>query len=195
MRPLLRRMNRWLGADGNPLRRPTDRMESVVRVLLVLAFLIAGPLIAGLAGHLTDTSGLRQVRHEQSWHQVSAVLLRSAPHPYYAYGSMTTYWIPGRWRTPSGRFEVADVPTVAGARAGSVVRFWVDRAGHATGRLPLTRDLVTLRTAAAFMITLIVFGIALLIISGFVRYLLDRRRLAIWGIEWAAFGPRWTTRL
>jgi hypothetical protein len=44
------------------------------------------------------------------------------------------------------------------------------------------------------MITLIVFGIALLIVSGFVRYLLDRRRLAIWGIEWAAFGPRWTTR-
>ncbi|MHB1816576.1 MAG: Rv1733c family protein [Streptosporangiaceae bacterium] len=187
-------MNRWLGADGNPLRRPTDRLESAVRALLVLVFLIGGPLVAGLGGHLTDASGLRQVRQEQSWRQVSAVLLRSAPHPYYAYGSMTTYWIPGQWRTPSGRIEVADVPTAPGARAGSIVRLWVDRAGHATGRLPLTRGLVTLRTAAAFTITLIVFGIALLMVSGVVRYLLDRRRLAIWGTEWAAFGPRWTSR-
>jgi hypothetical protein len=194
LRPLLRPMKRWLGADGNPLRRPTDRLESAVRVLLVLAFLIGGPLIAGMTGHLAEAAGLRQVRQEQSWRQVSAVLLRSAPRPYYAYGSMTTYWIPGQWRTPSGRIEVASVPTVAGARAGSIVRFWVDRLGHATGRTPLTLDLVRLRTAAAFTVTLIVLGIVLLIFSGIVRYLLDRHRMAIWGIEWAAFGPRWTSR-
>ena len=186
-------MKRWLGADGNPLRRPTDRLESAVRVLLALGFLLGGPLIAGMTGHLTEAAGLRQGQ-EQSWRQVSAVLLRSAPCPYYAYGSMTTYWIPCQWRTPSGRIEVAYVPTVAGARAGSIVRFWVDRLGQATVRTPLTRDLVRLRTAAAFTVTLIVLGIVLLIFSGIVRYLLDRRRLAIWGIEWAAFGPRRTSR-
>lgn len=151
-------------------------------------------MLAGLTGRLTDASGMREVRQEQSWQRVNAVLLRSAPEPKYAYGTMTTFWVPGRWRTASGRTTFADVPAVAGAKAGSVVPIWIDRAGRATGRIPLTRSVVIMRAAVIVVVTLGVLAIGLLIVSGVTRWLLDRRRLMIWGIEWACFGPRWTSR-
>src|SRR6266704_4696698 len=69
MRSLTRRIAGWIGADGNPLRRPMDRFEGAVRLILVLGFLIAGPLVAPAAGHLTHAAGLRQVRREASWRQ------------------------------------------------------------------------------------------------------------------------------
>lgn len=194
MRGPARQIGIWLGVDGNPLRRPTDRLESAVRILLVLAFLIGGPLIAGLTGHLTDAAGMRQVRQERSWYQVNAVLMRSAPRPPYAYGSVSTFWVPAQWHTSTGQAQTADVPTVAGARAGTIERIWVDGDGHATGRIPVTSGVVALRTVLVYVLTLAVFGIVLLIVAGVTRWLLDRRRLIIWGIEWACFGPRWTSR-
>jgi uncharacterized iron-regulated membrane protein len=36
-------------------------------------------------------------------------------------------------------------------------------------------------------------AIALTIAFGLIRWQLNRRRLASWAMEWAAFGPRWTT--
>ena len=191
-RPLPRRIARWLGADGNPLRRRTDRVESVLKVVLIVVFLLGGPLIAGLAGQRTETIGMRQVRQEQFWRQADAVLLRSAPRPYYVYGSMATFGEPGRWTTRSGATKVGEIPVQAGARAGSVVPIWLDRAGRVTGRVPLTRALVGLRTFMAVFLTLALLAVGLLFAGGLARWLLNRRRLIDWGIEWASFGPRWT---
>ena len=44
-RPLFRRAAGWIGADGNPLRRPMDKFEAVLRLALVpvfVMFLVAG---------------------------------------------------------------------------------------------------------------------------------------------------------
>jgi hypothetical protein len=35
---------------------------------------------------------------------------------------------------------------------------------------------------------------ALLVLGWLIKVMLNRRRMAYWGIEWACFGPRWTTR-
>jgi hypothetical protein len=47
----LMRLARALGLDRNPLRRATDRAETLIRVGLLGIFLIAGPMAALGAGH------------------------------------------------------------------------------------------------------------------------------------------------
>lgn len=194
MRPLIWRIVRWLGVDGNPLRRRTDRIESAIRIVLVLAFLVGGPLLAVTVGRVTDANGLRQVRSERSWRQVDAVLTRSVPQSTSPYGAMATTWVQGRWKVAPGQVRTGLVPAVAGAQAGAVVTVWLDRAGRVTGQAPVTTGDVLLRVVVAEILTLIGAGFAAFLIAVGVRWLFNRRRLARWAIEWSMVGPRWTTR-
>ena len=171
-----------------------DRFEGAVRLILVLTFLIAAPLLAPAAGQLTEVSGLRQVHQEASWRQVDAVLLRSAPPQYYGYGSMATFWVAARWRAPSGATRRGVIPTRTGVQAGTKVSIWIDDAGRVTGRRPMTVAMVKVRAVLAEFLAVAGAAIALLALGGLVRLLLNRRRMAYWGIEWACFGPRWSTR-
>src|ERR1022692_1850231 len=62
------------------------------------------------------------------------------------------------------------------------------------GRHPMTVGMVKVRTALVEFLTVAGVAIVLLALGGLVRLLLNRRRMAYWGIEWACFGPRWSTR-
>ena len=44
------RLARALGLDSNPLRRASDRAEAWIRIGLLAVFLIAGPMVASVAG-------------------------------------------------------------------------------------------------------------------------------------------------
>jgi hypothetical protein len=193
MNPLGGRLARWLGADGSPLRRRTDRLESAARVLLGLLFLVGGPLLASVAGNWTLHAGQSEMRQQQSWRQVSAVVLQSAPRPFYSYGSISAYWVAGRWRAPSGVSRTGEVPAQAGVPAGASVKIWVNEAGQLTGRPPLSGHVVVLRMVLAEIGAVGGLVIALLLLFSLIRWQLNRRRMANWAMEWAAFGPRWTT--
>ncbi len=192
--PLSKRIKRWLGADGNPLRRPVDRFESAVRVALVLAFLIGAPMLAPATRHLVEVAGLQEVHREASWRQVPAVLLRSAPRQLYGYGSMATFWVPGRWQAPSGGPRNGLVPAKTGDPAGGRVRVWVDWAGQVMNRHPMTIGMVKVRSVLLEIGAVVALALALLLLAGLTRIWLNRRRMLHWGIEWACFGPRWSTR-
>jgi hypothetical protein len=165
-----------------------------LRVLFLLGFLVGVPLVAPAAGHFTHVAGVRQVRQESSWRQVSAVLLQSAPPTYYGYRSVATYWVAGRWRAPSGATRSGMIPTTTGARKGDKVSIWVDPSGRQMAGRPMTLSIVQVRTVMAEVGSAVGLGLALLVLAGLIRLLLNRRRLAHWGIEWACFGPRWSTR-
>ena len=192
--PLRKRIIRWVGADRNPLRRPIDRFESAVRIALLLAFLIGAPLIGPATHHLADVSGFAQVRREVSWRQVDAVLQRPAPRQFYGYGSMATFWVPGKWLAPSGANKQGLVPAKTGDTAGSKVRVWVDWAGQVMNRHPMTIGMVRTRAVLVEIGSVVGLALVLLIFAGLVRIMLNRRRMVNWGIEWACFGPRWSTR-
>jgi CubicO group peptidase (beta-lactamase class C family) len=194
MRRLIRRAAGCIGADRNPLRRPVDRFESRLRLLLLLGFLVGVPLIAPAAGHLTHVTGLREVRQEASWRQVTAVLLQPAPPAYYGYRSVATYWVTGRWQAPSGAVRSGKIPARTGVRKGDKVTIWVDPSGRLVAGHPMTLSMVQVRTVLAEIGSALGLGVALIALAGLVRALLNRRRLAQWGIEWACFGPRWSTR-
>jgi len=192
--PLIKRIARSIGADRNPLRRPIDRFESGIRLLLMLAFVIGAPLLAPATAHLSQVAGLAQAQRETSWRQVDAVLLHPTPSRFAGYGSMATFWVAGRWRAPSGATRVGMVPTRTGMPAGSKVRIWVSWTGRVTGRQPLTAGMVQARSALFGIASVAGLAAGLLLLAWLIGLVLNRRRMAYWGIEWACFGPRWTTR-
>jgi hypothetical protein len=181
---------RKLGLDGNPLRRRTDKIAACLSVLLLAVFLIGAPFLSAAAAGWAGHHGNAELRATRSWHQVSAVLLRSAPAPTAVSGY---YQILARWTTPDGRARTGRIPVSADMAAGRTVRLWVDSAGSPSGNPPNRRAVVADEVTAAVVATS-GLGIALLCLAWAGRWVLDRRRLAGWQAGWAAVGPQWTRR-
>jgi hypothetical protein len=188
--PLAMRVRR-LYPDRNPLRRATDRAEFAVVALLLVAFLIAAPLTALAAVDWAASSGLRAER--AGLHQVPAVLLHDASAPAGSLGfPAPALQALARWSGPTGP-RTGMVYVLPGARAGSTVLVWTDRAGSLTAAPPGATDLAELEflavVAAPAVLALVLLS-ARVIATG----ILDRRRLAAWDADWAATEPQWTRR-
>src|SRR5436305_11193252 len=67
-----------LRPDRNPLRRPADRAEFAVLVVLLVAFLAGAPLTALAAGQWVAASRLHAERAQAGRHQVAVVPLHDA---------------------------------------------------------------------------------------------------------------------
>lgn len=188
------RRSRMFGWDRNPLRRRIDRVESVMVIGLIAAFLVAAPVLAAVAGHGTWAASLRQQRADAAWRQVSATVQRGAPAQRDGSpGPAGTVWVLARWTAPDGQPRSGLVPVSPAAPAGSRTRVWVNRAGALTGP-PLRHTQRHSWMAIAGVLTPYVLAfILLLFLTGYAgRRLLDRRRLADWDRAWEAVGPRWT---
>jgi hypothetical protein len=180
---------RWLGLDRNPLRRPTDQVESVLRILLVAVFLSCGPPLAAAAGHLLTAPS------RQSWHRVTAVILATAPAASTPRGALATYWVPASWRDRDGGGRTGNAPVRPGTRAGGTVLLWADPAGQLSAAPPPRRVSQTpLLVAAAWAAALASLALGLCMVAGLARCVLDRRRMRAWAAGWTAIEPRWTAR-
>lgn len=187
------RIVRKLGLDGNPLRRRTDKIAAWLAALLLAVFLIGAPFLSvaavGWAGH----HGAAELGATRSWHQVSAVLLQSAPAPTATGRVFRYYQVLARWTTPDGQARTGRIPVSADIAAGRTVRLWVDSAGSPTG-IPLNGRAVVADEVAAAVVATNGLGIVVLSLAWAGRWVLDRRRLAGWEAAWAAVGPPWTRR-
>jgi hypothetical protein len=189
----LSRLLRGLRPDRNPLRRGSDRAETVVLAALLAAFLAVAPFAALAAGHWAFASATREAQAQRAGLSlVTATLVRKAP-VWSGDGSGTDVVTQARWRAPDGQARTGEVIVTAGALTGGTVRIWIDR----TGRLvnpPLTRDQVAGRTQLAAGAAVAGLATILAATGGLTRRSLDRRRLAGWDAEWLANGPRWSPR-
>jgi hypothetical protein len=192
MMTALRRLARKAGLDHSPLRRPVDRIESLLLAVLAVSCLVAAPVLAITVAHLSHQAGLRQVRAERSWHQVPATLLRDAVDA----GGSSPGWngasVPARWATPPARPHSGKVNTSPLARAGQHVLIWVDAAGRQT-EAPVRSDSLD-RNAFGLEVT-VGCGVLLTgaLIGGGVRLAARRRRMAGWERDWRAVSSRWTS--
>ncbi len=186
---------RGLWPDHNPLRRASDRIEATVIAAALLIFLIGAPLLALAAGHWAGAAALRVERAQQrSWRQVPAVLLANAGSVSgEGYGGVSTAEVQAKWTTSDGKVRTGDVPALPGARAGSMVRIWVDGAGEQTGP-PLRHDQATGQAFLAAVTAPLALGAFLLCAASLTLQGLDRRRLAAWDADWQATEPRWSSR-
>jgi hypothetical protein len=189
-----RRLGRWLGLDGNPLRRRTDRIATWLMAQFLVVVLIGAPLFAIAAFTWAGRAGAAEQRAERSWREVPAVLLRPVPAPDSFAGGVFGYaWVPARWTAPDGQVRSGEIPVEVGLSTGRKGLLWVDAAGTPTDA-PLTHRAVLARAASAAAVATVVLLIALSCLALVVRWLLDRRRLADWELAWAIVGPQWTKR-
>ncbi len=184
------RLVRWL-ARRNALRRPVDRIEGALLVVLATAFLMAMAVASILAVHTYQSqraasAGLRAA---------PAVLIQAGPPS----GSVANFGqVEARWRDPgggekSGVLTIVTAPGIAGSAAGTRIPVWLDRSGQPVAP-PVGQVAMVINALAGGTAATGGAAVALLICYALCRLALDRRRLAAWESAWSLTGPRWTTR-
>ena len=190
------RLARWLGFDRNPLRRGTDRIEAVLRLVMMIMLVAAVPAAAVVVGQRADHLALNRARAQQAAdHLVSAVLLEQAPAAGTPdpYTSVQITWVLSRWQPPGLPPRTGEVLATAGAGKGSTVRTWIDASGAVTHPPPDHRD-ITGDVTVAVVATCFVSWLVLLAAGTLARHALDRRRQNAWEAGWRASGPLWSGR-
>ncbi len=190
-----RRLARRLGRHRNPLRRRSDVLEAWLLPAAAVVFLALCPVVAGLTGMWVRADNAATQRAQQSWHPVSAVLLRAAPGPEFIDQGANTWtaWEPARW-TLDGRQHTGSVPVAAGSPAGSTQTVWLDSHGRVHVP-PLTGAQLGQMVGAAMLISLAGLAVVVSILTVLARWMLNRRRLAGWEAGWLAVGPTWSHQL
>jgi len=187
------RCARWLGLDRNPLRRPADRVEAWLRLLMLTLLLTAVPVTAIGFGLMANQVLTHQAQAQQrSDRLVSAVLTNQVPtsvvDPYVADPEV---WAKARWTAPDGAARSGQILAPAGTRAGSAIPIWVNTAGMTVNPPPRHQEVlagsITFGVATGLMLILLLMGL-----RAAARRILDRQRLAAWDGEWRAIGPLWT---
>lgn len=183
----LARALRELWPDGNPLRRTSDRAEAWILIALCAMFLVGAPVAAVAAGGYVYGAA---VRAERAAHPALAVLLANARRSEAGAQRATA---PASWAAPGIEAGLGRVQVPLGARAGTVVRVWLDASGQLTGA-PMRGTGLTGDVAVAAVFAPVALGAALLAVAAMARNLLRRRRLAAWDAAWLRTAPRWRRR-
>ncbi|MGY0488638.1 Rv1733c family protein [Streptomyces sp. WG-D5] len=176
----------------NPLRRRSDVLEGRLMLALAVAALVAAPAAGTAVGRTTYDDVRAQARAERAErHPARAELTRDAPWKVTSAGPDALTVEPKvpvrvRWTTPGGGTRTAVVTVDSGLKRGDRIGIWLDRQGALTVA-PLNpsdalgRSVVAGTTAGSAAIG------ALLIAGWAARRAFDRRRLAGWESEWAAW--------
>jgi hypothetical protein len=187
------RLRRIAVGDDNPLRRYVDKLESAVVVSLVVAFLVAAPLLAISAVGYVGAAGARQMHAEANWKQVPAVLTQSAAAGLIGLdGEFDTSWVTAKWTAPDGIHRSGLIAVDLNARPGQHVMVWVTQTGQLSPAR-LTAAGIADREVSAAIVVPVGLAVLLSITAFVVRVLGNRRRMAAWTKAWEAIGPRWSS--
>lgn len=193
----------WLGRlvrghrlDRNPLRRRSDRAETVILTVFALGFAAGAPFAALTSGTWEHAAAHReQAAQEASWRLVPAVV-QGAPAPGappVTGGRVALFDATARWTAPDGVTVVSQIPVPSGAKPGTTVRIWVARDG-APVQAPMRDSQIPARVALAEAGAVTALAVTVAGAGLLARRSLDTRRMAAWDAEWRSAGPRWTTR-
>jgi hypothetical protein len=176
------------------MRRATDRIQALLRAVLLAVLVIGGPAATTYAGHAAYTSAMRSGHAPAAaWHQVPALILRvrpiaTLPQSPFAIGSAT---LSVRWTPPNGPSRTGQITGRADTAPGSMMTVWIDKAGRLTAPPP-TRAAVAEHVIGAVAATAAALALLLSAVSGAASLMLDRYRLARWEADWLAVEPHWT---
>ena len=190
-RGLVGRSLRRFTLGSGPLKRRSDRVELVSRIMLALALLAAAPLAVTAGTTLSASLSATAAAQARSSVQEQATLLADAatrPTP----GSQT---VPtsATWPGPDGTAHTGAVAAPPGARAGTTVKVWVDRSGEPV-EAPLSDAAIADEALVAGAVTFLGVVIVALSVHLVVLWLLARRRARRWEAGWAQVEPLWVSR-
>ena len=191
-RPATGQVIRRFTLGSGPLKRTSDRLQVLARVLLtsVLLSAVAIALAVGTASHTSARSDAEAQAAER--HQVDAMLVEDAAVSHGAAdGRPDMGRASANWTGPDGVLHTDVIPVAVHAKAGSTQVIWIDRHGDRTIR-PLTDAGVFALTAGYAVLTYL--GISTTAIGAYFlfRRQLDRSRSRRWAAEWAVVEPTWS---
>jgi hypothetical protein len=176
------------------MRRTSDRWETGLAAVLLVALLMGLPFAAYCAGRHVYRDDVRR----QAWKgthrlHIEAVLLADAVMPVAADGAGgpgDTTVAPARWTAPDGSVRQGTLEVITGDRAGARVGVWMDEHGNLVeepGGVHPAGDAINVAV-------IVVFGgvVVLLALRVLLRAVLHHRRLRIWQQEWLDVGPKWS---
>jgi hypothetical protein len=188
----------WLGRlargrrfDRNPLRRSSDRVETLVLAFLVAAFLAGGPFAARAGGGIAHDLAMRVQRTQIATERlVTAVTTQVASANERGFGIIYPN-VTARWTAPDGKAATGVIPVPLGSPAGTRVPVWVTLDGTLAAP-PVQESQVSNLQMLGQMAGAVALVMALLVSWGLARHELDRRRYAAWDADWQATDHRGT---
>jgi hypothetical protein len=194
-RPTTGQVIRRFTLGSGPLKRTSDRLEFLARVVLtsVLLCAVAVALAVATASYTQGRSEVATQAAERE--QVVAELLDdAAAQERGSEGVSDVARATAVWTAPSGVERTAAISVPAAARAGSALTIWVDQNGDRTTRPLSTGDVVGWTVGMALLTYL---GIAMVAVGAYrlFRTQLDRSRSRRWAAEWAVVEPKWTGKV
>lgn len=181
---------RRLGIGRNPLRRPSDRLESMLLWCALIAALLMLPIGAATGNAVRNTLDASSARQRAALHEVQARTLESAEHEVPSVpGDVLTVIKVGYVDTQNAERQ-GYTTVVRGTKAGANVSVWLDSSGTIVTAPRSTSDDAAFGATAGVSTVL---GSWLLLWGLFrlARVPLDRRRLRAWDAEWTTIAPRW----
>lgn len=186
-----RRPVRRLLLGAGPLKRTTDRLHALSRVVVLAAMLAAVPVGVAVAGRVAGVLHATAAVQTATRTERVATLLADAPVASGTDGGEVLAH--GQWLGPSGRAVTGRVLASSGAVAGSTVTVWVDRAGRIT-EPPMRADDIAVQSFAAGTVAALGLPCLVLLLHLLAVQLLDRARLRRWTAEWSTVEPLWAGR-
>jgi hypothetical protein len=173
--------------DRNPLRRATDRLETVLLAVLIIAFAAGTPFAAVAVGGWAHAHAYREQRAQVATERrVTAVVQRLIQPNSGDLGD--NILVAARWTAPDGDRVTANVFDPTGVEAGDTLQVWVTLDGQIANP-PLLNSQVSgqgaLGEAGGAVAGLLLLGVA----WAATRTVLDRRRLKSWEAEWQEADP------
>ena len=186
------RFVRGVRFDRNPLRRATDRAETVVLIVLAVLFLVGAPLSALAAGAGMHAVAQRAELAQHATHLPVTAKIVSASGAAGTGGNLTTE-VKAQWTAPDGKLITMPMAVAIGYTVGETLPVFTTRDGKLTTP-PMGESQVQSLTELARVAGVAGLAIVVFLAGMVARWWLYRRRMAAWDADWRATGPRWTTR-
>src|SRR3954466_15467577 len=185
----VQRLLRWFALGSGPLKRGSDRLQVLARVLLGITVLTALPFPLAVVTASYSQGKIVAAAAAAERHRTTATLLTDAvtsddtsiANPDAMESTVT-------WTGPSGTAHKAVLDVPPAAKAGSTVTIWIDRAGHATRR-PATHGDVAAAAPGLALAPPVARGLVAPVASLAGRMLLDRARRRGWAPDWPVDEP------
>jgi hypothetical protein len=181
------RLMRGRRLDRNPLRRTSDRIETVILAGLMTAFLAGAPF-ATLAGGSWTHAGTRHLQQAQlaTRSYVAATTIEALPSESQSRGVIfTSPVVEARWSLPDGKTAIGEIPVFFGTPAGTRVWVWTTASGKIADP-PLTDGQVAILTTLGQVSSAIIVVALYALTWALARKELNRRRYAAWAADWQA---------
>ncbi|MGW1344443.1 Rv1733c family protein [Kribbella sp. NPDC002412] len=181
---------RRLGFGRNPLRRPVDRVESVVLWCALIAGLLLIPVGAAAGTSYRNSSDAAAAAKRAVLHEVTARAVEGTERHVPSAPGDTLSHVRIAYVDQRGVEREGITSVVIGTKAGDEVPVWLDKEGDV---VPAPRSGLD-SAAVGSMIGMFVIAGSWLALWGLVRLAripLDRRRARDWASEWDSVAPRW----